>query len=612
MSDSTHDCDCRTTGFCCIYNRKMKPSDIILLNDAGSAGQQARLFWETGTIERGNRKVPQLTSRVLVGDELKKSLSWVDKIKPEGSNCSCASLMKEMNLDGIRGCIAKRDSYYIPRLMTNKHTISEEIKAERGWKGVLGLAAGMIPDMLMKQWLKIKFNQACERAKTEKKKPRHPKALSFKSHETPSAEQNQLYSESLKVKPTARPFTESPTLHLVWHFWPIAETWKWHVQRLNELIPQINGMVIIGYVSGEGAVEFNVFRDAFEDPDRITFIKNINIGVRTGYRSGELQTAIPAFEMLPKDPNHVTLYGHGKGVRDHTRDSEAVRVWTEMMYETVTFNIAETLQRIQEGYDCFGSFRTFGHEPLKPKHKWHFSGSFYNFRNDVLAKTFEWQLKYGGTECWPGDVIESNDAYCVFRDNSPLLYQYSDNLSGALIAENLHWESSRFGDVKMEQHLREYQWLTEQLADCESILVIGSRHGGMEHYLRRDCPQITTIASIDIDPLPTNTEQNLIRGSSSDPQIQKLVLDKFSTFDAVFIDGDHSADGARIDWEFAKTLDAKRIFFHDFTPAKYHRIHDCTVHEMWPEVIAECDRNGWKVSSKVVGCGWGGIAQVQR
>jgi adenine/guanine phosphoribosyltransferase-like PRPP-binding protein len=120
-----------------------------------------------------------ITGQGMVGTELKRSLSWVDKIKPEDSNCSCANLMKEMNLDGIGRCIAKRDSYYIPRLMTNRDTISEEMKAERGWKGVLGLAAGMIPDMLMKQWLKIKFNQACERSKVGKKtiKPRGQKSV---------------------------------------------------------------------------------------------------------------------------------------------------------------------------------------------------------------------------------------------------------------------------------------------------------------------------------------------------------------------------------------------------------------------------------------------------
>jgi hypothetical protein len=86
---------------------------------------------------------------------------------------------------------------------------------------------------------------------------------------------------------------------------------------------------------------------------------------------------------------------------------------------------------------------------------------------------------------------------------------------------------------------------------------------------------------------------------------------KQGPFDAVFIDGDHKADGVRQDWEFAKSLDPRTIFFHDFTNAVYHRLCGCEVHHVVPDVIAESEANGWRVSSKAVGCGWGGILQVR-
>lgn len=131
----------------------------------------------------------------------------------------------------------------------------------------------------------------------------------------------------------------------------------------------------------------------------------------------------------------------------------------------------------------------------------------------------------------------------------------------------------------------------------------------MEHRIRQRCPHIENMLSIDPDPLPEN-EARLLLGSSHDSEIQRTARE-MGPWDAVFIDGDHTEDGCRQDWNFAKSLNPRRIFFHDFTDAEYHPMNGCYVNLVWDDVLREASENNWAISSKVVGCGWGGIGQVQ-
>jgi pimeloyl-ACP methyl ester carboxylesterase len=248
-----------------------------------------------------------------------------------------------------------------------------------------------------------------------------------------------------------------------------------------------------------------------------------------------------------------------------------------------------------------------------PKYRWHYSGTFFNFRTQSIFRNGVpgIQQKYGGTEAWPGDVCRAENAWCEFADNSPWIRQYDAKLMEKMIPDQLHWESNRYGDgPKMEQHVREFEWLVEQLRDCRSLLVIGSRHGGLEYHLAKRIPHLAgRVVAVDSEPLPDNTSPRLIIGSSHDHDVQEW-LRKQGPFDAVFIDGDHTEAGVRSDWEFAKSLNAGKVFFHDFTDAAYHQLCNCEVHKMWPDVIAESKARGWEMSQKVVGCGWGGIGAV--
>jgi hypothetical protein len=257
---------------------------------------------------------------------------------------------------------------------------------------------------------------------------------------------------------------------------------------------------------------------------------------------GEVATAEYAFPKLRETGDSITLYAHAKGIRSHTRSSQAVRLWTEMMYETVTFNHDETIRRMTEGYDIVGSFRTFGFRPLVPRHQWHYSGTFWNVRTQSLfdagGNLKPFQQRYGGTEAWPGDHLPSWKAHCVFEDNAPWLRQYDERMMLNVIPKHLLWQSSQWDEVQMEQHHREFRWLLNEISDVRSLLVIGSRHGGLEHHIRKHYPAME-IVSVDIDPLPTNRQDCLIRGSSHDAAVRDEIIRR-GPYDGVFIDGDHT------------------------------------------------------------------------
>ncbi len=438
----------------------------------------------------------------------------------------------------------------------------------------------------------------------------------FAPQNKPTAEQNRLFAESKRKVPEPTPFHSKPIINLVYHIWPMQGAWHWHAERLRDLIPLCDGKVIIGIAYDNETDSPESVMSAIGDKPQYIVMPNIagtgDVQV-LGKPFGEVATAEAAFPLLRDTGDSITLYAHAKGMRAHTRNSRAVRLWTEMMYETVTFNHEETRSAMERGCDIVGSFRTFGFRPLVPQHQWHYSGTFWNvrtqslFQSDGTLKPF--QQRYGGTEAWPGDHFPAWKAHCVFEENAPWLRQYDLELMKRVIPQQLIWESATFGEKKLEQHKREFNWFMSEISDCKSMLVIGSRHGGIEHYIRKRMPHIK-IASVDIAPLPTNTETNMIVGSSHDTAVQEIIRAQ-GPFDVVFIDGDHSESGVRQDWNFSKSLNPKRIFFHDHTNAEYHAMCDCHVDPVWAEAVAEAKENGWTVSEKVVGCGWGGIGQIK-
>lgn len=140
---------------------------------------------------------------------------------------------------------------------------------------------------------------------------------------------------------------------------------------------------------------------------------------------------------------------------------------------------------------------------------------------------------------------------------------------------------------------------------CRSILEIGSRYGDSFYYLASALGPGSYACAVDLpggawgnadsaDYLEKarkalvkkwGVEAHVLLGNSRDPQMIAEVSSR-GPFDLVFIDGDHSLDGVRADWETYGPLAEKLVAFHDIDadakePRKAKRYG---VPELWRQI----------------------------
>lgn len=531
--------------------------------------------------------------REAVGTALKTRIENLITIKT-GEGCGCQNLATEMDTWGIAGCEQRRDQI-IKHLVANRSVLVDALK----WTGFFGHAVGLaiefIPDMMLRAGAATLLNQAIADARTASPiRPRHTSQRSPIVMEL-SPEQIRLRNAAQStVPPEPDCFTGTPVIHFGAHLWPVRGNWEWHAERWNEVAAGINGRCIVGIVTDGTTSTIDEVRQRLSDRFELFEATNTKQGENPTFR--ELQ------KRIPQGQDDVLLYCHAKGVRQHTASSESVRLWTEIMYETVIHNTQGIVEKLAQGYKCFGSFRSFGDAPLKPINRWHYSGTFFAVRAKHLGeKTVK--EGYGGVEAWPGDHFKAADAWNEFRDAPGFKFGYDLNaVYPAIVNAQMQWEVDRIGGPRCEQHKRELDWFLAKLSPNSHVLVIGSRNGGLEFQLQKNGH---TTVSIDIDPQPDNTVENMIVGSSTDANVQAAVRSQ-GTFDVVFVDGDHSDGGVNADWQFAQSLNPRLIAFHDVAAAIKHRNEGCEVDRLWREIKAA----GRKTDEKIVGCGWGGIGIV--
>jgi len=520
----------------------------------------------------------------------------------------------------LKGIIAKAE----PGVMTcgTCKAMIEELdgmtvkEVRRDMDRIVSDIASRAPQQAPKLWQRIavRVDQAIHLGRTEKKirgwvteaisrpVPKHRKRSLVTM--PLSRAQKRLHAAAIAAPPPRPfPFTDTPVRSMIWHVWPV-EGWLRHIERIKDLAATCEGKRIIGLSISPDSESAYAVRDALGAGFEYLEFENKGQGDGTG--SGEGQTLRAALPLLDAtDPNGVTVYGHCKGVRPHTRDMEAVHLWCDLMWEMVALNHEQSTAFMEAGYNMVGAFRTFGVMPLHPVNMWHYSGTFFQFRTAAILRDGIPDVKgsYGGTEAFPGDHVPAHEAACVFLDGLGFKAPYDINNWPKWIDQAFEWEINRIGGPRTEQHQRELLWFLDRLEGVQSMLVIGSRAGGLEYQIGQRYPDMHLI-SLDMEPLEDNAAPALIQADSHDPAIQEMLRNEYD-FDAVFIDGDHTLEGVTEDWEFAKTLHPDTIYFHDIADALKHRREDCHVDKLWNEIKAE-----HRTDEKIVGCGWGGIGEV--
>jgi hypothetical protein len=238
--------------------------------------------------------------------------------------------------------------------------------------------------------------------------------------------------------------------NLICFLLPVAgnDNWKWNLRRLAKRVDLFNGKKVLAI--------------AFDDTDRVEGrqTKTVNaddvilysecIGIKWDRieafpNSATIGEAV-AFKWLLEsvkstEPNEVTYYCHGKGV---TRPEFPITLrWAEQQHHVCLDDWA-SVQNALERFSMCGAFRQFGAHVLPDNHRWHYSGTFFWFRNDDVFNNLKWNQidqVYFGVEAWPGKMFQPEHSACIFGDNtqSPYLQSTWDN-----IAKDIEiWDKSR-------------------------------------------------------------------------------------------------------------------------------------------------------------------------
>jgi hypothetical protein len=543
-------------------------------------------------VPRSKKKREHVPRGPGVGTLLQQKIHWLTGLKSAGG-CNCQSVVKKMDLYGEQWCVDNRE-WILDQIVSNaaKYDVSvfgvplpAGIINTRAGLSLVRVAAGRMLDSAIRQVVERTAKKQSDRA------GRQPTEMRLSRLQVKLRNAAQL-----APPPEPDPFTDTPVIHFAAHLWPLSgECWQWHIKHWNEVAASVNGRCVVGVARDSTTVPVSHVKALLSDRFEILELDNA--------ADGEVPTFRQLQESTPSEHNDVLLYCHGKGVRPHTCGSESVRLWTEMMYESVIHNRTRVIQKLGEGYKTFGAFRTFGNKPLRPTHQWHYSGTFFAVRAKHLRGK-PVKSGYGGVEVWPGDHFAAAEAWCEFFDSPGYKFGYDIKaMYPKVVDAQMQWEVNRIGGPRCEQHKRELDWFTEiaTAKQARTCLVIGSRNGGLEHQLMQHG---ITCTSIDIAPQPDNTWPDVIIGDSSDPAVRDAARAK-GPFDIVFIDGDHGYTGVKADWEYARSLAPKLIAFHDIADTIKHRREGCEVDRLWSEIKRSHD-----TVENIVGCGWGGIGVV--
>lgn len=117
------------------------------------------------------------------------------------------------------------------------------------------------------------------------------------------------------------------------------------------------------------------------------------------------------------------------------------------------------------------------------------------------------------------------------------------------------------------------------------LLEIGSYEGGTAEAFRDLGFNVTCIEISPKEELLSIPGITVVKGDSSDPKI----IDRRLRFDVLFIDGDHSYEQVKLDYENWSPLVVRGglIVFHDIVDSDLHRQQECEVPKFWKEIKGE-------------------------
>lgn len=257
---------------------------------------------------------------------------------------------------------------------------------------------------------------------------------------------------------TATPIEwEHTTRNLLYYIWPVASNdfWKWNLDQLKRRLPLFNGTLFCTIAVDDTTVKPNEVVDYIAD-DRVQYLTVKNN--RKLRESAHWATALAQVETL--DPLQMTFAAHAKCVRLPFRfgcvqksdpcDTHVTAKWAEAMYATCLDYPSLVADQLSQ-FAMTGSFKRHGQFTTRGNHRWHYSGTFYWFRNrDVFQRNWaKVDKRFFGSESWPGLMFKPDETGCLFLEHPPDPYstqEWNTKITPAL----QNWKTQHASDRNIQ------------------------------------------------------------------------------------------------------------------------------------------------------------------
>tara|TARA_Y100000361_G_scaffold7959_1_gene6575 strand:- start:1400 stop:3025 length:1626 start_codon:yes stop_codon:yes gene_type:complete len=208
-------------------------------------------------------------------------------------------------------------------------------------------------------------------------------------------------------------------LNFIYHLAPYRnDIFDYHIDKLHQYLPKFNNKKIINIVEG------NEFHSKEYVMDRLS---GLDVEFTSTQNDPSHREAYSFFtELLPKveslNENEFTFFGHSKSCTNRRQQDRFInqhRLWTDHCYKYTLEDIDDVIEKM-DSYDAYGPFiRTDGLSKAVVDTTWHYSGTFFWFKNSVIFSN-DWsenKFNYNNgyeAEAFIGKMIPIDRGYCSF------------------------------------------------------------------------------------------------------------------------------------------------------------------------------------------------------
>lgn len=257
--------------------------------------------------------------------------------------------------------------------------------------------------------------------------------------------------------------TKPTTRNLLFHVHPLRDSsvWRWNIDQLSSRMDQFNGKRIIGIATSNATVGESEVLSAFRNHhiDDVVVVNNDR-------KLREVATFDRLFAgVTTDDPDQITFYCHSKGIRHGMTNERGTTAtdWAKVMYEAC-LDYPDHVDDALQKYPCAGPFKKVGRGFSGSASRWHYSGSFFWFRNATLFSK-NWQRidrTWFGIEPYLSLHFDAKDAGCLFMEG--IVGTVNDkNRSQAMANRHLDCYDWKF----MQQHVKP-EWEKWKQSHCQS------------------------------------------------------------------------------------------------------------------------------------------------